>query len=154
MRLGGMMQERAFDEIVFIDETTFHLWQKVSKCWLRPGMKLSMLKNRGPSITVIGAISQERGLVHLDVFEENNNAKLFQHFLIGLREKCKGMKVAVVQDNLRIHHAKLLEGTYNDEFQKLPLPTYSSALNPIESLWSLAKRRWSQNLFHFTEELA
>ena len=52
MRLGGMMQERAFDEIVFIDETTFHLWQKVSKCWLRPGMKLSMLKNRGPSITV------------------------------------------------------------------------------------------------------
>ena len=43
--------------MVYIDEAIFHLWQKVPKCWLRPGMKLSMHKNRGPSITVIGAIS-------------------------------------------------------------------------------------------------
>jgi len=35
----------------------FHLWQKVPKCWLRPGMKLSLYKSWGPSISVIGAIS-------------------------------------------------------------------------------------------------
>ena len=37
---------------------------KLAKCWLSACMKLSMIKERGPSITVIGAISEERGLVH------------------------------------------------------------------------------------------
>ena len=26
-------------------------------------------------------------------------------------------------------------------------------MNPIERLWSVLKRKWSQNLFHFTEEV-
>lgn len=41
-RLGTMIKEDSYTEIVYIDETTFHLWQKVPKCWLRPGMKLCM----------------------------------------------------------------------------------------------------------------
>jgi hypothetical protein len=52
-----MILEKRYEEIVYIDETTFHLWQKVPKCWLKPGMKLSLYKSRGPSISVIGAIS-------------------------------------------------------------------------------------------------
>ena len=57
-RLSSLIKESHYDEIIYLDETTFHLWHKVSRCWLRPGMKLSMLKYRGPSITVIGAISE------------------------------------------------------------------------------------------------
>jgi transposase len=34
------------------------------------------------------------------------------------------------------------------------LPTYSCELNPIETLWSLIKRKWRQNLFHITEYLS
>jgi len=56
--LIGHMQKKSFDEIIFIDETTCNLWQKTSKCWLSMGMKLRMLKFRGHSITIIGAISQ------------------------------------------------------------------------------------------------
>ena len=56
-KLGTLIKEESYDEVVYLDETTFHLWQKVPNCWLRPGMKLRMHKNRGPSITVIGAIS-------------------------------------------------------------------------------------------------
>jgi transposase len=51
------MEKGTFEEIIYIDETTFNLWQRASKCWLRPGMRLSMLKFRGHSITIIGAIS-------------------------------------------------------------------------------------------------
>ena len=56
LKLGPLIKEESFDELVYLDETTFHLRQKVPKCWLKPWMKLSMYKNRGPSITVIAAI--------------------------------------------------------------------------------------------------
>jgi hypothetical protein len=86
--LGSYIQQKAYDEVLYVDETTFNMWQKTSKCWLSPGMKLHLLKKRGPSITVIGAISQERGLVHLELLDESNNASHFQHFLISLKNKC------------------------------------------------------------------
>ena len=38
--LGTIIVQRVYQEIVYIDETTFHLWQKMSKAWVRPGMKL------------------------------------------------------------------------------------------------------------------
>ena len=127
---------------------------KLAKCWLTPGMKLAMIKERGPSITVIGAISQERGLIHSFIFKENNDATQFQHFLFGLKHKCRGKRVIVVLDNLRIHHAKMLNDVYDDNFKEMFLPPYSSVLNPIERLWSIFKRRWQQGLYHFSDELA
>ena len=152
--MGTMIKDRAYDEIVYIDETTFHLWMKLSKCWLFPGMKLPMIKERGPSITVIGAISHERGLIHSEVFKENNTKELFLNFMIGLKEKCQGRRVVVVMDNLRIHHAKVLNDVYDHFFKEMFLPPYSSELNPIERLWSVLKRKWTQHLYHFTEELS
>ena len=38
--LGTINVQKAYHEIVYIDETTFHLWQKMSKAWVRPGMNL------------------------------------------------------------------------------------------------------------------
>ena len=100
------MEKKTYDEIIYIDETTFNLWQRASKCWLRPGMRLPILKFRGHSITIIGAISQERGLVHYEIFDDHNNAERFGLFLNGLKNKCQDRKVAIVQDNLRIHQAE------------------------------------------------
>ena len=80
-QLGTIIREHSYDELLYIDETTFHLWQKLSKCWVTSGMKLSLIKSRGPSITVIGAISKERGLVHFEVFVENNNSNIFLNFM-------------------------------------------------------------------------
>ena len=34
------------------------------------------------------------------------------------------------------------------------LPTYSSELNPIERLWSIVKRKWTQNLHIFCDEIS
>jgi hypothetical protein len=80
-QIGDAIHGSYYDEIVYIDETTFNLWQKLSKCWVTSGMKLSLIKTRGPSITVIGAISKERGLVHYEVFVESNNSNLFMNFM-------------------------------------------------------------------------
>lgn len=95
-KLVNHMQKKTFDEIIFIDETTCNLWQKTSKCWLSMGMKLRMLKFRGHSITIIGAISQERGLVHYELMAESNNSERYGNFLRALKMKCEGMKVLVV----------------------------------------------------------
>jgi len=93
-------------------------------------MKLSLVNNRGPSITVIGGISESRGLVHYHVIDESNNANHFEDFLIGLKEKCNGRRVLLVLDNLKIHYAKKLNYLYTKGFKVLFLPTYSSTLNP------------------------
>ena len=33
-KLGASIREKYYDEIIYIDETTFNLWQKLSRCWV------------------------------------------------------------------------------------------------------------------------
>ncbi len=99
---------------------------------------------------MIGAISDERRLIHSLIFKENNNALHFQQFLFGLKEKCRGKRVVIVLDNLQVYQAKLLDGVYDDNFMEMFLPPYSSVLNPFERLWSILKRSWMQDIYHFT----
>ena len=62
--------------------------------------------------------------------------------------------MVVVLDNLRINHSKKLNEVYDKIFKELFLPTYSSELNPIERLWSIVKRKWTQNLHIFCDEIS
>ena len=62
--------------------------------------------------------------------------------------------MVVVLDNLRIHHSKKLNQVYDIDFKELFLATYSSELNPIERLWSIDKRKWTQNLHLFVDEMS
>ena len=87
-QLGSVIHDRAYDEIIYIDQATFHLWQKLSRCWMTTWMKLSLIKTQGPSITVIGAISKDRGLVYFEVFVESNNSNMFLNFMHALKNKC------------------------------------------------------------------
>lgn len=84
--------------------------------------------------------------MHLEIFEESNNAAKFQGFLIGLKNRCQGRRVLVVLDNLRIHHSKLLDGVFDHDFKPMYLPPYSCELNPIETLWAVVKKKWTQEL--------
>ncbi len=60
--VGTIINERAYDEVIYLNETRVHLQ-----------MKLNIMKERGPSITVIGAISEERGLIASLIISKNNN---------------------------------------------------------------------------------
>jgi transposase len=151
--LASAMQSRSYDEILYMDETSVHVWQKLSWSWIRPGMKLSLIRGQTPSITVLGAISMERGLVHYEVLQEHNNSDVFLNFMTALKSKCEGRKVLVVLDNHTIHYSKKLDEVYDENFKEMFLPTYSSALNPIERLWGYMKRVWGQNLHNISEEI-
>ena len=62
--------------------------------------------------------------------------------------------MVVVLDNLRIHHSKKFNEVYDNDFKEFFLPTYRSELNPIERLWSIVKRKWTQNLHLFVDEMS
>ena len=51
-----LMQESLTD-VVYIDETTFHLWMSPPRIWIKKGMQVEMPDQRGQSISVIGALS-------------------------------------------------------------------------------------------------
>lgn len=153
LQLGSILHLKTYDEVVYVDETTCNLWQKMNRAWVKPGMKLLLLKNRGPSITVIGGISQERGSVHHHIIAESNNASHFQDFLLGLKRKCQGRRTLIVLDNLKIHYAKKNNHLYDQDFKLLFLPPYSSELNPIERLWAILKLKWRKHLQLYIDEL-
>ena len=115
-------------------------------------MKLPMQKSRGPSLTVIGAISETRGLVHHSCFAASNTSDTFFNFLNDLKKKCP-QRTVVVLDNLKIHHSKKLEAIYAPDFKEMLLPPYSSELNPIERLWSILKRKWAAGQSTFANEV-
>ena len=45
-------------------------------------------------------------------------------------------------DNLRAHKASVMNTEWSPGFERLFLPPYSCALNPIERLWSVIKNEW------------
>ena len=128
-------------EVVYIDETSFNLWQSPSRLWLKPGMKIELVNSRGVSISMIGGLSFKRGIVHATTFAGSNNSETFLRFILGLKEKCPGPTV-VVMDNLSVHKSKLVKGVFDRRFQQVFLPPQSCNLNPIEKVWNLVKSNW------------
>ena len=45
-------------------------------------------------------------------------------------------------DNLSVHKAKIVLQLFDPHFDVMFLPTYSSQLNPIESVWNVIKHEW------------
>ena len=131
------------EEVVYIDETSFNLWQQPSKCWLTRDMSLSLSTMRGKSLTLIAGISEKRGLIHYEVFAGSNTADTFITFLVNLKLRCRQPAV-VVQDNLSVHKASKVMQLYGQGFRHMFLPTYSSVLNPIEKVWNIVKQEWRQ----------
>ena len=102
-----------------------------------------MVNSRRLSITVIGAIIEEIGIIHHHMICESNNTENFENFLLGKKTKCEEMRVIIILDNLRIYYSKKLNSIYTKDFKLMFLPPYSSPLNPVEKLWSVQKRKWS-----------
>ena len=110
-------------EIVYIDETTFNLWQAPSRVWLKEGMRIELTDRRGQSITMIGAISTKRGLFHTLTFASTNNTMTFLPFLLKLKEKCQGHSCRIVMDQLQVHKVKEVTQHFNkNDFQQILLP--------------------------------
>ena len=134
-------------EIVYVDETSFNLWQTPSRGWLKPGMRVDMPNQRGRSITMIGAVSTLRGLFHAHTFAESNTTETFIKFLVALRQKCEGRDCVVVMDNLSVHKTVAVRELFNKRFSQIFLPPHSCELNPIEKVWNVIKNQWRRESY-------
>jgi hypothetical protein len=91
--------------LIYVDESTFNLWQTPSRAWVRGDTVLSLPSSRGKSITVIGAISEQVGLVHYKIFHGTNNSATFKDFIQNLMRKVLS-RATVYLDNLAVHHSR------------------------------------------------
>ena len=89
-------------QIVYIDETSFNMWQRPSRMWLaKAHQDLRIPTKRGRSFTLIGAISTRHGMVHFKMLEESNTNATFKEFFTELLEILSNESCTIVMDNLR-----------------------------------------------------
>ena len=140
--------QRPEDDIVYIDETSFHLWMSPGRLWIKQGMRVQLPDQRGQSITMIGALSNHHGLIHTEAFAGTNTVDTFLSFILRLKEKCLGRTTIVVMDNLKVHHSKTLQPHFDElAFIAKYLPPQSYALNPIEQVWNIVKSQWKRTSY-------
>lgn len=125
--------------LIYVDECTFNLWQTPNRAWVRSDTVLTLPSSRGKSITVIGAISEQVGLVHFKIFHGSNNSSTFKDFTKNLLRKVRN-RATVYMDNLSVHHSKSITELFGERVDVRFLPPYSCVLNPIERLWSVVKK--------------
>ena len=76
-----------------------------------------MPSNRGMSVTVIGAISEQMGLVHYKIFYGgSNNAQTFSAFTTELLHKVRG-KATVYMDNYKVHYSHSVKDLFTDRVE-------------------------------------
>ena len=135
------------DNLIFIDEAGFNINQHRGRGRSRKGQKAYYLvrgTGHGGNISVIGAISPTKGLVHYQVRLGATTGTVYSKFIQELvrTHTLRSQSMVIVHDNCTAHltdevkQAIIDTGTQH-EFKRLP--PYSPQLNPIELMWSKLK---------------
>ncbi|WP_216366153.1 IS630 family transposase [Anoxybacillus sp. CHMUD] len=135
-----------------VDETHVRAYQALRTTWAEVGNQKQVPSyGHHDHVSIFGAVGVQQGDV---VFHRASsaNAKTFLDFLRRLKEKYADRFLVLVLDNVRIHHAKMvqafLDGGEGAAFHFIFLPPYSPQLNPIERLWKWLKDEVIANVFH------
>lgn len=94
---------------------------------------------------MISAVSNQ-GAVRFRVHPDSINVDRFKDFLERMIKDTKGKKIILIVDNLRVHHAKILQPWLLENKDKIELkflPSYSPEMNPDEYLNRDLKSRLS-----------
>lgn len=97
------------------------------------------VNQRREGLSIISSVTN-RGSVRFKVFEGAMTAAILIDFmkrLVQEAKKDKGAKVFLVLDNLKVHHARLVQAWLKDNSEHIEvfyLPSYSPELNPDELL--------------------
>lgn len=135
-------------------EDECHFQQHGSRCamWIPPEEKDPVVLHAPTrkQTAVFGAVCVTDGRL-ATMKAETFNAESFQAFLEGLlRRRKNGRKMAVVLDNARWHHARLVRPWLRKHRHAIRLellPPYSPDLNPIERVWKLVRRLCTHNTY-------
>ena len=141
--------QRGF-EIIYIDETSSHLWDHKGKVWQPNDDSVHIYRaaTRGHSVTIIAGLSSDGGKLHWQLAKSTNK----EDFLNFLKKQVHPFvkyprSTVLVLDNHRAHHSLVVTEWLKEKHYIVHfLPPYSSELNPIETVWALLKRRWGKML--------
>jgi transposase len=136
------MKTIARERLVFLDESGFNIAMAAMSGWAECGMRLLDHKpaNWGRNLSIIGAIRCD-GLVCQSAIEGAVNAETFVHFIRKTLAPRLRPDDVLVLDNLRPHKdPRVVEAVEAVGATVVYLPPYSPDLNPIEPMWSCAKR--------------
>jgi hypothetical protein len=78
-------------------------------------MKIELPNNRGISITMIGALSNQRGIIHSKTFAGSNNQHTFLDFIVGLKKTMNG-PCRIIMDNFSTHKSTIVKGHFDETF--------------------------------------
>ena len=96
-----------------------------------------------PYISVVAAVSQDKGLEYLETHMGAINSELFVDFVKRIVNQRKQSKVALFMDNAKFHVSKYTKEALADLPVKVILNVaYCPQYNPIEGCFSVVKRNF------------
>ena len=129
------------DDLIFIDESGANLRMASTYARSEGGQRIKMPVpfNRGPQLSMIGAISTKK--VEAALYGEwSTNGDIFLTFIEKqLMPKLKSNHI-VVMDNIKFHMQEAVAKAIQSKGAKVIfLPPYSPDFSPIENMWSKIK---------------
>ena len=125
-------------------------YQAIQKTWFPKGQqRIIPTYGKHQGVKLIGTLNYETGEI-VCVEEEKYDAEVFLAFLKKIVAHYPTGKIAMILDNARIHHAKLIQPFLEENCQRIQLvflPPYSPQLNLIEGFWKWLKEADINNVF-------
>lgn len=153
-----LMQIQVVAELVFIDEAGINLWLRRTRGRAPRGQRAVRVVNgrRGRNLTVIFAVSSQRGLLAHDIFEGGMTGDRFVQFLETVSDANAQQQMVMIFDNAPAHLRAL--GNQGPQFADRPhqvrrLPPYSPFLNLVEQAISAYKAMLKRDLEEIRPQL-
>lgn len=119
--------------------------------WGKKGVQPKvMCKQRGKErMTGMGSYNYNTGQITVSFHKKGNYQSFKKHLKKVLNVYKSYSKIIMVVDNVRYHHAKLLEKWLknNEKIEIIYLPPYSPELNPVERAWWYMRKKITHNRF-------
>ena len=144
MQLARYMQQGK--EIWYLDQTSTQLWKQQARVWRTspPNFVIQRAKDRGTSLTIMGAISNRRpGLLWMTLPCTN---QIYVKEFIQTKFEPLGVKDHVLVLDMHPAHQAHAFQAYCKSIGLIlhMLPPASCELNPIEHVWGVFKNKWSR----------
>ena len=133
--------------VIFIDESGYNTNMRPTRSWQPKGKRKAFPSARLPNASLICAISKNFGVMGAQVLKGGTHKEDYEGFLFTLINEWNlpniGLNVILFHDNAMFHHQahnlinKLGFNNIRCEFNAI----YSPMLNPIETFFSLHKRK-------------
>ncbi len=100
-------------------------------------------------MTGMGSYNYGTGQITVNFYKKGNYQSFKKHLKKVLYVYRSYPKIIMVVDNVRYHHAKLLEKWLknNEKLEIIYLPPYSPELNPVERAWWYMRKKITHNRY-------